>query len=129
MGNRANIVIFDGEGRRVYLYGHWMGADYVRFARDALAKEWRWTQAPYLARIVFDVMTDGFHGEELGFGISTSAPDNEHPICVLDVPAQVVRFEDRHGAPLPVPHVSFTEFAKFTDRRCHTLARIAKGAA
>jgi hypothetical protein len=35
----------------------------------------RWDDDAYLARIMFDQMTLGDHGEETGFGITTSPPD------------------------------------------------------
>lgn len=91
VGDRGNIYIVERMGREtrgVFLYTHWTGSDLPEVVHKALAKEWRWHDAPYLARIVFDVLTEGDHGSETGFGISTFIPDNEHPILVLDTMRQ-----------------------------------------
>jgi len=98
MGDRANIAIVQDHGPgRVYLYGHWSGYDMPNIVQKALAKHWRWEDDAYLARVVFDVLTEGSHGQETGFGISTSICDNEHPIIVLDPKTQTVWLEDRQG--------------------------------
>jgi len=93
MGDRGNIVI-EHRGERIYLYTHWGGSEIVQVAQTALAKKWRWTDPEYLARIVFDVLTEGQHGEETGFGIGTSAPDNEHPFVVINTTRQVIYADD-----------------------------------
>lgn len=91
MGSRSNVVIKDGKSQ-VWLYGHWNGESYVVHTRKALARRARWDDAPYLSRMIFDALTDGHHGEETGFGISTSITDNEHPVLVVDVGAKSVYF-------------------------------------
>lgn len=118
MGDRCNIVVKDGN-RQVWLYGHWAGQTYVEDARRAIAKKWRWDDASYLARIVFDEFTKGGCGKETGFGITTGISDNGHAILVLDVERQEVYFiEEIHlgdgRAPESPPAVekwSFEEFA------------------
>lgn len=81
MGDRANIVVHTGDdGKDVWLYTHWSGYRVPETLRQALAKGWRWTDPSYLARIIFDQLTTGQHGEETGYGISTGMCDNEHPI-------------------------------------------------
>lgn len=92
MGDRGNIVV-QSNNKRVYLYGHWSGTAMPGILKKALAKRWRWDDASYLTRIIFDVLTEGCHGEETGFGIGTEPPDNEHPLIVVDVDKQQVRFE------------------------------------
>lgn len=87
MGDRGNVFILERHGREttgVFLYTHWTGSDLPHIVHAALAKEWRWSDPPYLARIVFDVLTEGQQGQETGFGISAIMSDNEHPVIVLD---------------------------------------------
>lgn len=96
MGDRGNVQIVDKIGNKtesVFLYTHWGGSRLPQTVQVALAKRWRWTDAPYLARIIFCEMVQGDEAGETGFGISTRICDNEHPIVVVDVPKQEVRFE------------------------------------
>jgi len=92
MGDRGNIVVKQWDGGSVYLYTHWGGSSLPSVLQTALAKRWRWNDPSYLTRIIFDVMTAGEHDEETGYGISTDAPDNEHPFIVVDCKAQKVAF-------------------------------------
>lgn len=91
MGDRSQIAIKEyGEKAKVFLYGHWMG-DPRPILQEALKKNQRWDDNEYLARIIFDVMTEGMHGEETGFGIGTRKHgDIEHPIPVLDCEKQTI---------------------------------------
>jgi hypothetical protein len=86
MGDRGNIVIRSSQNNRddVWFYTHWSGSEIGQTVAQALAKKWRWGDSTYLARIIFDELTSGSHGEETGFGISTCLQDNEHPIIVVD---------------------------------------------
>ena len=59
-----------------------------------LAKKWRWDDPPYLARIIFDVMTKGSRDEETGFGISTSPAGDAWRLVEVDCAEQVVRIVD-----------------------------------
>lgn len=92
MGDRGNIVVKQQDGGEVYLYTHWGGTGLANDLQIALAKRWRWNDPAYLTRIIFDVMTTGDHGEETGYGISTSPPDNEHPYLLVDTGEQKVAF-------------------------------------
>lgn len=85
MGDRGNIKVGN-----VFLYTHWEGSELKKILRTAFKKKWRWDDEPYLTRIIFDVMTDGMHGEETGFGISTGICDNDNPILEVDVKKQKV---------------------------------------
>lgn len=88
MGDRGQILIKD---IGVYLYTHWSGCALKALLQDALAKRWRWNDEEYLARIIFDVMSDGSHGEETGFGIGTTEHnDLNNPLLVVDCKKQVV---------------------------------------
>ena len=100
MGDRGNIAIVqDSEktltaGGAVWLYGHWSGSDLPAILQKSLAKKWRWIDAQYLARIIFDDLTAGHHGEETSFGIGTGPGDNEYPYLVVDGAAQIVKVMD-----------------------------------
>lgn len=101
MGDRGNIIVLD-DGKPIYLYAHWSGSDLPDMLQKALTRRKRWTDSPYLTRIIFDQMTAGSHGQETGFGICTSLTDNEHPLIVVDVEKQEVRFvaaPQSEGAP------------------------------
>lgn len=90
MGDRGNIAIITNpklpltKGGAVWLYTHWSGVAIPEIVQRALAKgKDRWTDPPYLARIIFDVLTEGDDGTT-GFGIDTSPGDNEHDYIVVD---------------------------------------------
>lgn len=86
MGDRCNVfVVTEEDGSGVYLYGHWSGHDLGPIVAAALKRgKGRWTDPPYLARIVFSEMIQGSVLDETGFGISTRVCDNGRPIIVLD---------------------------------------------
>jgi hypothetical protein len=91
MGDRGNIKVIQEENSTpIYLYTHWNGSSILETVQKALQKHWRWNDSPYLTRIIFDVLTETKHGNEIGFGISTFICDNEHLIVVVDVPKQKV---------------------------------------
>lgn len=95
MGDRGNIAIKeDSESPAIYLYTHWSGSEVQETLRNALAKRLRWTDGPYLTRIIFDELTGGEVGET-GYGISTYICDNEHAIPVVNVAEQTVTIESR----------------------------------
>jgi hypothetical protein len=101
MGDRSNIVVImsEDEKDRVWLYGHWMGEASVSHAVNGLLSG-RTSDAPYLARIIFESMIEKTMGEETGYGISTHMQDNEYPIIVIhpDAPAGPrVWIEDEDG--------------------------------
>ena len=129
MGDRSNIVIKQHDGSRVWLYGHWMGADSINVVRDTLAKRERWSDAPYLARMLFARMTAGDEEGSTGYGISTYMCDNEYPVIVLDPQTQTVVLEDSKvwGEPLePItPPVSFETFIMCGQETSPTFADVA----
>ena len=93
MGDRSNIIIQEGK-EEVFLYGHWMGLDYIPILKTALERgRDRWQDASYLARIVFCDMVRGDLDKTTGFGIWPSLCDNEHPYLVVDCPNKAVRLE------------------------------------
>lgn len=113
MGDRSNIVVKQYDGTRVWLYGHWMGEDSITVVRDTLAKQERWSDAPYLTRMLFARMTAGDEEGSTGYGISTYMCDNEYPVIVLDPETQTVVLEDAlFGEELKVitPAIPFARF-------------------
>jgi hypothetical protein len=111
MGNRANVFVTDNGKDGVYLYTHCGGDELPIIVKAALRKSWRWYDAPYLARIIFDEMTAKCHGEETGFGIWFGLCDNEHLIVQVDCRKARVSFvpaSDIAAKPLKV--WSFAEY-------------------
>lgn len=90
MGDRANAVVLAdwpddlNPNEAVFLYSHWAGHELPELVRQALiAGEERWNDEPYLARIVFDTITEHQHGGTTGYGISTRIGDNSYNLIVL----------------------------------------------
>ena len=103
MGDRANIRIkqqYDETGNAtnlyIYLYSHWGGSDLPMVLQMALKKKWRWDDPSYLTRIIFCEMVKDDVAGETGYGIATSAPDNEHEYIDVDCEAQTVKIGDKH---------------------------------
>ena len=121
MGDRGNIVVRDNEGKDVVFYAHWSGGDIAAVVRRALAKEWRWDDETYLARIIFCEMVKGNEGEGTGFGIGRlDAGDREHPIVLVDVKGQAVYFTNEYEPDKSFPtnsdfSWSFEAYIKMTD--------------
>ena len=128
MGDRSNIVVKQHDGSRVWLYGHWMGEDSINIVRDVLSQRERWSDAPYLARMLFARMIQGSPDSSTGYGISTYMCDNEYPVIVLDPETQTVVLEDGgYGSPLaPItPAVSFETFTMCGAQTDPTFADVA----
>ena len=116
MGDRANVYVPGDDKGGVYLYTHWSGHNLPIVVKKALAKRWRWDDPPYLTRIIFDKMTDGRHGEETGFGISTRICDNNgYPIVRVDCSRTQVSFVSAQSKEM-LYHWSFEEFIKLSDK-------------
>ena len=94
MGDRSNIVVMQDNNQSVWLYGHWMGEDAIEIVGKVLSLQKRWTDGPYLTRMLFEEMIDGSLDKETGFGISTSMQDNEYPIIVLNPRTQEAWLEE-----------------------------------
>lgn len=94
MGDRRNVIVKDDRKKPgVALYTHWGGSELPEQVKAALAKRWRWNDAPYLARIIFCQMVKGEEQEETGFGITTTmdmCEESERDI-VVDVAQQRIR--------------------------------------
>ena len=97
MGDQANIVVIDSRSPTdgaVYLFAQRGGEALPGVVEAALAPRWRWNDSFYLARILFDRLTEGLHGEERGFGISAVLTDNAHPLLVIDCGTETVNVVD-----------------------------------
>lgn len=133
MGDRANVVIQDEDGNRVWLYSHWGGFDMLTTLRNALTRgKERWDDPAYLARIVFcEMMGPKAVNDTGGFGISAVIGDNERPILVCDCKTQTVRLEDEADGHLagyyPCIGAQFT-FLEFIDTTISTWADIPRSA-
>jgi len=90
MGDRGNIAIKQSSGQ-VWLYSHWAGYTLPARLRAALARQQRWDDEAYLARIIIcEAIPEKHIKDETGFGISTCMQDNEYSILVVDIPKQRV---------------------------------------
>lgn len=148
MGDRGNIAVLDRrriDGKDIvgytFLYTHWGGSGIAVDLQTALRKRWRWDDDSYLARIIFDVMTDGRHGEETSFGISPFIGDNEHIVLVVDTEKQQVTAHQEEMVSEPaleqiepgaeVRSWTFEEFCAIPDGKIETLMdglyNVAKG--
>jgi len=118
MGDRGNITIRQDQALdRIFLYTHWGGSEIGSVLQRALGKRWRWDDPAYLARIIFDELTDGKHGEETGYGISLYAPDNEHLILDVETTRATVSARNLDGGRLgeAIIEWTFEEFLRLPD--------------
>jgi len=90
MGERSYIVVKDSDSK-VYLYAHWMtkGECYDLLKKSLERGKNRWTDGPYLTRVIFcDMIRDDIDGLS-GFGISSTRDDGV--VCyTVDVDEQKV---------------------------------------
>ena|SRR3990167_9978785 len=111
MGDRGNIIVSDGAST-VYLYSHWTGSELPEILQRSLAKNWRWRDGSYLARIIFCEMVKGNELTETGFGISSKHGDHNHPCLEVAIDEQEVRLLDSCPAHICTARWSFKEFAE-----------------
>jgi len=88
MGDRVQVY-FPETG--VYLYSHWNGDDIIGDVFRALNKKWRWSDAEYLARIVFDEMVGDAQMGELSYGIGTRQHSDVTRVVEVDTKNQKIR--------------------------------------
>lgn len=124
MGDRGNIVFKRKGTADLYFYAHWSGTDLPAIVKHALAKRQRWDDPSYLARIVFDVLTEGHHSTETGFGIDTEENDNEHSHVVIDQNALTATFAAHlsGSASEPIPFARYVEMDDATLLAMHAKA-------
>ena len=104
MGDRGQVHIKD-EG--VWLYTHWEATELLDNVKRALSKRWRWNDPEYLARIIFDEMVGGYHGEETGFGISTSEHSDVWIIITINCEEELISVKDNGEITI---NCSFSDF-------------------
>lgn len=99
MGDRANVVVVQSDGGRIWLYTHWAGVKLAADLARALKRgRERWDDPSYLARIIFCEMLPKENWSELaGIGIANEQQDNNHPNLVVDVSKTRVTCEDVDG--------------------------------
>jgi len=125
MGDRGNIVVRSAPKQEVFLYTHWCGSDVPRIVQIALRRRQRWSDAAYLARILFDTLTEGDQGNETGYGISTYRCDYEHDDVVVDVAKQTVSYRNPSTGAVTKTR-SFAEFCGLSDLQRET-ERVRQG--
>ena len=120
MGDRSNIVVEQANGTRIYLYGHWMGADAINIVESVLSRRTRWADESYLTRMLFSKMVEGDLDGETGYGIATYPVDNDgYPFIVLKPETMTIflekdnRWYDKPNEAL-TPEISFEEFLACT---------------
>jgi hypothetical protein len=91
MGMRRNIALKYGEVKTIYFYTHW-GAEGLREQLKAalIRGKGRWSDAPYLARIIFAEMIQHELLQDTGYGIAPYEMDPEYPTISVDLEQQTV---------------------------------------
>lgn len=89
MGDRANILLKQEDGDKIYLYTHWKGYKIKQIVASALKRgESRWDDEPYLSRIIFsELIRDDVLGLT-NYGLTTYLTDGEHNVVEIDIKAQ-----------------------------------------
>lgn len=87
MGARAQVKIQD---TGVFLYTHWGSREIVEDVRTVIRRGERLDDPEYLARIVFDQMTLGQQGSEIGAGIGTSQHGDIEILVTIDTEKRTV---------------------------------------
>lgn len=113
MGDRGQVKLIFGV-RSIYFYSQSGGGSLLADVQRAIAKRLRWDDSEYLARIIFDTITEGEHDTETGFGIGlTPHIDIENPFVCVDLQNQEVWEENapyvRGGLTIEEP-LTFEEF-------------------
>lgn len=111
MGDRGNIKFIEELGSpSIFFYTHWSGYRLNEIIREGLIQgKGRWSDPPYLARIMFNALQGDDRGET-GFGISHAIGDNEHPVMVVDADQQKVYIDGHATDDDPKYVMSFTDF-------------------
>ena len=96
MSDKGNILVkHNAEDSGVCLYAHWSGSELPADLQEALAKQWRWGDTSYLTRIIFDVMTEGQHGGERSFGISSKVFEGEWRVLEVNCEKQTITYNGK----------------------------------
>lgn len=103
MGDRANVYVHSGDRPGVYLYTHNAGTalpETVRAALKRAAEDNRLQDEPYLTRIIFSEMINGYVMSTTGFGISAEVQDGQDRITDVDVARQTITVPGHKPVPL-----------------------------
>ncbi len=115
MGCRGQVKIISDitNDHDVYLYTHWGADELPDVVKSALAKKWRWDDACYLVRIIFDEMigADG-HGNETGHGICTAQHGDIECLVTVDCKNQTIQIDRSMYSGKKESPVSFGEFIR-----------------
>lgn len=117
MGDRANIVIEnDGECFKapLFIYTHWRGYEIKSILRNTLERgRGRWSDPPYLARIIFSEMIKDSVLDENGYGLSNVYCDGSYNLLCVNIKEQKVRERGSHSNPdaKVINEWTFEEFA------------------
>jgi hypothetical protein len=87
MATRAQVKI---EDTGVYLYQHFDGYDLLERVSNAIRRGYRWSDAEYLTRIIFDSMVGDDQGEDSGYGIGTAMHGDIEFLISVNVENQTV---------------------------------------
>jgi hypothetical protein len=116
MGDRSNIVVEQADGQRIFLYGHWMGADAINVVSQVLSRHERWGDESYLTRMLFSKMVEGNLDGDTGYGISTYQVDNDgYPLIIIKPASQTIMLErdrsfERRANEALTPEIGFDDF-------------------
>jgi hypothetical protein len=103
MGDRGQVKI-----NGVFLYTHYGATDLVDDVKRAIAKNWRWSDKEYLARIIFNEMQNGDYDTETGFGIGTKKHSDIWRLITIKDKKIIVEDYDKK-----IFDGSFEDFLKF----------------
>ena len=96
MGCRGTIEIWEhgaapkDEESPVVLYTHWGAKDMLMNLKTVLKRKKRWSDAPYLSRMIFCKMVEGDERGETGYGIMTRNIGDAEEEIVVDCDRQEV---------------------------------------
>jgi hypothetical protein len=96
MGMRQNIQLNYHDGNNVYIYSHWDGGEdpnkspLANKVRTALARNQRWDDESYLARIIMSEVIREELDAESGYGLAPYDVDPEYPTIVVDLKNRTV---------------------------------------
>ncbi len=105
MGARAQVKIQD---TGVFLYTHWGAGEIQEDVRTVIRRGKRLNDPEYLARIIFDQMTLGQQGQDIGAGIGTQEAGDIEVLVTVDTERKLVTVKDVYKGTSKT--TTFTEF-------------------
>jgi hypothetical protein len=97
-------------GSKIYFYTHWGGENLPETVAAALnAGRYRWSDPPYLARIIYDYMIASDAGDITGYGISTEYEDSDYGEDDIFV---TLSYGDGGKAGISEANMTFDEFIR-----------------